>query len=154
YIDMADTARYTTQPMFARPGVPLSTTPGDLGFRDTLSVVAHEVAHEWLVYPHFKDAGGQLSSDLLGLDGSHWSWLFDCDGSVMEGADWAPRGDGSYVAARTRDTYSSLDLYLMGLLDPAKVAPLTLLRNPAIDTRRGAPPEGTVVQATPQTIAL
>jgi subtilase family serine protease/Tol biopolymer transport system component/flagellar hook assembly protein FlgD len=154
YIDMADIARYTTEPMQARPGVPLSATPGDLGFRDTLSVMAHEVAHEWLVHPRFKAPDGQISSDLIGLDGAHWSYLFDSDGSVMEGAEWVKNPDGSYTAARTRDTYSSLDLYLMGLLDPAKVAPFTLLRNPAINPAQSAPAEGTVITGTPQTVKV
>src|SRR5262245_14920066 len=106
YIDMADVARYTTEPFQARPGVPLSATPGDLGFRDTLSVMAHEVGHEWLAHPRFKAPDDQISSDLIGLDGAHWSYLFDSDGSVMEGADWVKNADGTYTAARTRDTYS------------------------------------------------
>src|SRR5262249_47589215 len=60
FIDMADVARYTTAPLHARQGVPLSATPGELGFRDTLSVVAHEVGHEWLVDAHFRARDGQI----------------------------------------------------------------------------------------------
>lgn len=152
YIDMAALARYTTQPLSARPGVPLSTTPGQRGFRDTLGVLAHEVAHQWLAQPRFRDADGQLSSDLLGRDGAHWSYLLDSDASVMYGADWSPRGS-QWRAERVSEQYSPLDLYLMGLRAPANVAPFTLLRNPAIDATQ-LPREQVVIDATPETVTI
>jgi len=68
YVDMAAIARYGKAPLNLRPDYPLSTAPGDPGFRDTLNVLAHEVGHQWLAYARFRDASGAVSSDLL--DGS------------------------------------------------------------------------------------
>jgi subtilase family serine protease/flagellar hook assembly protein FlgD/WD40 repeat protein len=152
YVDMAALTRYTTQPLSARPGVPLSVTPGQRGFRDTLNVLAHEIAHQWLAQPRFRDANGLLSSDLLGRDGAHWSYLLDSDASVMYGADWSPRGS-QWRAERVFEQYSPLDLYLMGLRAPATVAPFTLLRNPNVDATQ-LPREFALVDANPETVTV
>jgi subtilase family serine protease/flagellar hook assembly protein FlgD len=144
YLDMAAVSRYTR--------APLSLDPADPGFTRTLNILAHETAHQWLTEVRFRDAAGQISSDLLKGDG-HWSYLLDSDASVMYGADWVARGDGRYAAARVQDTYFSLDLYLMGLLDPAKVTPFTLLRSSAV-SRNGIPVEDAVVDAVPETITI
>src|SRR2546422_2498241 len=111
YIDMAAVSHYSQSP--------LSLDPADPGFTRTLNVLAHETAHQWMTEVHFRDAAGNVSDDLLKGDG-HWSYLFDSDASVMYGADWITRDEVSYTAARVQDTYFNLDLYLMGLLDPAK----------------------------------
>jgi subtilase family serine protease/flagellar hook assembly protein FlgD len=145
YIDMAALERYT------RP--PLSLAPGDPGFLATLQVLAHELAHQWLAQPRFKDASGAISTDLLGQQGAHWSYLLDSDASVMYGSDWVRRADGSYEAVRVKEQYSALDLYLMGLLAPSKVGPITLLRNPLVDAAE-LPVENAVITATPQTISV
>src|SRR5262249_8927655 len=145
YIDMAALDRYT------RP--PLSLVPGDPGFLKTLQILAHEIAHQWLAQPRFKDPSGAISSDLLGQQGAHWSYLLDSDASVMYGSDWVLRPDGRYGAARIREQYSALDLYLMRLLAPAKVGPITLLTNPLVDPT-ALPHENDVVAATPQKIAV
>ncbi len=147
YVDMADVSRWRG------PGSAYGLHPGDPGFVATLNALAHEVGHQWLAQVRYRDASGQASSDLLGLDGIHWSYLLDSDASVMHGSDWTPAGEGSYVAARTLSTYSSLDLYLMGFLAPEGVAPFTLLRNPAVDPRQG-PVEGATLTASPETVSL
>ncbi len=154
YIDMAAIARYTSAPLMARAGVPLSASPGDEGFRDSLNVLAHEIGHQWLAHARFsRGASDPLSLDLLGADDSHWSYLLDSDGSLLYGADWTARGDGTYRADRVLSGYSALDLYLMGFLDSAKVAPFTLLRNPAVDAKRPVR-EGDVVSASPETVTI
>ncbi len=153
YVDMAAISRYTSAPLSSRGAVPLSATPGEPGFRDTLNVLAHEIAHQWLARVRYRDAAGQTASGLLGAEAAHWSYLLDSDGSLLHGADWTPRGDGRYQAGRVLDGYSSLDLYLMGMLDGAKVTPLTLLRSPGADVMR-LPHENDVVSATPETVTL
>ena len=80
-------------------------------------------------------------------DGAHWSYLLDSDASFFYGADWRDNGDGTFTAARVKERYSALDLYLMGLLPKEKVPPLLLLRNPAVDRHR-INREGEVVTAT------
>ena len=144
YIDMAAISRYSQSP--------LSLDPAEPGFTRTLNVLAHETAHQWMTEAHFRDATGRISDDLLKGDG-HWSYLLDSDASVMYGADWVSRNDGSYAAARVQDAYFNLDLYLMGLLDPSKVTPFTLLRNPAV-SRNAIPLEGSVVQAVPEAVTI
>ncbi len=66
YVDMAAIARYTSAPLSARGGIPLSTNPVDAGFRDTLGVLAHEIGHQWLARVRFREAAGSLSEGLLG----------------------------------------------------------------------------------------
>jgi subtilase family serine protease/Tol biopolymer transport system component/fibronectin type 3 domain-containing protein len=145
YVDMAALARY------ARP--PYTLTPGTPGFGATINVLAHELAHQWLAQVRYRDGAGQASGALLGREGSHWSYLLDSDASVMYGADWIPTDDGNFVASRVMDSYSALDLYLMGLLDPARVGPITLLRNPAVDPL-GVPSEGARVTAQTESISV
>ena len=127
WIDMAAVDRYRV------PGYSLE--PGGPDFLKTLGVLAHEVGHQWLAEARYK-IGDTVFGDLLGADAAHWSYLLDSDGSFLYGADWQPAGDGTWSAARVRERYSALDLYLMGLLSPEQVPPLTLLRNPDVDPRR------------------
>lgn len=145
WIDMADLAQYRSSP--------LSLTPGDPGFLETLGVLAHEIGHQWLAEARFLDAGGLVSEDLLGADDRHWSYLLDSDGSLLYGADWVDSGGGVFSAARARERYSALDRYLMGLLAPGEVAPITLLRNPSVDRRQIAV-AGETVTATVETILV
>ena len=51
------------------------------------------------------------------------------------------------------DTYSSLDLYLMGLLPAPGVGSITLLRNPALDAT-ALPVEGATITAVPETVTI
>src|SRR5262249_27637448 len=132
---------------------PLSINPGDPGFSATLNVLAHELGHQWLARVHYRNGAGQDSPDLLGQAAAPWSYLLDSKASVMFGAAWGPTGDGACTAPPVEQIYSPLDLYLMGFLDPSKVPPFTLLRNPAVDPTQ-LPKEGAVVTATPETVAV
>lgn len=145
YVDMAALSRW----------LPASGTfePGDESFASALHVLAHEVGHQWLAQPRYRDSSGALSSDLLGRDGSHWSYLLDSDGSHMYGADWVPFGPGRYRAERVREAYSPLDLYLMGLLPPERTPEATLLRSPGVDPT-ALPLEGAEVVADAEQVAV
>ncbi len=144
WIDMASVAQY-------RAGS-FSLTPGELGFLRTLNVLAHEVGHQWLAEARFLD-GGAVSDALRGRDGNHWSYLLDSDASLMYGADWHDDGSGTHTAVRVKERYSELDRYLMGLLAPEDVDPITLLVNPTIDHTKFSD-EGAVVSATPTTVVI
>ena len=145
WIDMAAVSRYD------RP--PLSTQPGGAGFLGTLDVLAHELGHQWLAEARFIDAQGRLSSDLLGDEEAHWSYLLGSDASLYYGAEWREDAPGTYSAVRVRRQYSPLDLYLMGFLPPDKVPALTLLRNESVD-RHGIVREGDQVAATPERVTI
>jgi subtilase family serine protease len=112
----------------------------------------HEIGHRWLAHPTFLDQGS-LSEDLIGQDGSHWSFLLDSQASYMYGSEWTDNGDGTFTATAHRERYSELDLYLMGVLPPEEVSPFTLLVNPDIDPNQIPQPGATIV-ATPRTITI
>ena len=145
WIDMAAIDRY-------RAGA-FGTRPGEAGFIATLNVLAHEVGHQWLAQARFVDGSGRISDDLLGRDGTHWSYLLDSDASLLYGAKWVPDGPGLFHAARVKEQYSALDRYFMGFLPAEKVQPFFLLRNPGIDPRR-INREGEDVAGVPEAVSL
>lgn len=134
---------------------PVSTylTPeGAFDREKALALLNHELGHRWLARCRFLD-GGSPSTALLGVDGSHWSYLLDSDASFMYGADWQPNGDGTFTATQITQRFSDLDLYLMGFLAPADVQPFTLLVNPSISSEQ-YPQAGATVAATPRTLTV
>lgn len=95
-----------------------------------------EFGHRWGSFVEFVDEDGDLSSDLLGRDSSHWSYFLDSDWSWMEGNDWEATGSGSYTT--NLDTfmtpgygYSQLDMYLMGFLPASGVEDFFYLKDPS-----------------------
>ena len=115
--------------------------------------LAHELGHQWLAEARFIDAQGRLSSDLLGDEEAHWSYLLGSEASLFYGAEWREDAPGTYSAIRVRRRYSPLDLYLMGFLPPDKVPALTLLRNESVD-RHGIVREGDQLAATPERVTI
>ena len=111
-----------------------------LGEDSTLTVLAHEVGHRWLVNARFRD-GATTSTELLGRDQVHWSFFVDTDGSYLEGNDITPQADGRFRTTGASLRYSALDQYLMGMRDASEVAPLFFVRNPTgTDTDPGQNP--------------
>jgi subtilase family serine protease/Tol biopolymer transport system component/flagellar hook assembly protein FlgD len=145
YVDMGFVGQYRLPPFSTQPGAP--------GFGAAVDVLSHEIGHQWLTGIRYRTPAGADSTDLQGLDQTHWSYLLDSDASLFYGSDWAAQGTGVFRAARVRQLYSSLDLYLMGLLDPLRVAPFTLLRNPAVSPYQ-LPQEGATVSAVTETIDI
>lgn len=125
-----------------------------------LGTLAHEVAHQWGSYVRYRDpATQQLRGDLLGQEDSHWSFFLDSNGSVLYGADWQQVAPGAYSAGRSRVRYSPLDLYLMGMLAPEEVGPITLLEpqgnnSPPVQADALPPPEGRRLSALPRTLSI
>ncbi len=95
----------------------------------SLGILAHEVGHRWLARAFFRD-GERRSDELLGRQGSHWSFFLDTDGSHDEGNDIADQG-GTFRTVGSGLRYSPLDQYLMGLRRPDEVPPLLLVRSPS-----------------------
>ncbi len=125
---------------------PFSLEPGDPDFRTTLGVLAHEVGHRWLASVRY-DSGGGPRTDLLGVDGAHWSFLLSSDASFLYGNAWEPVGGDLYRSVETQSRFSELDLYLMGFLAPEEVSPLSLLVNPELDPTR-LPELGAEIEAS------
>ena len=99
---------------------PLENTFGPA--TSTLSVLAHEFGHTWLAFID--------PPVLLTRDQAHWNFFLHTSGSLLGGNDIQDNGDGSFITLAPKDTYSPLDLYLMGLLKPEDVPPTFLVINP------------------------
>ena len=120
YVDMAALSRYRFNTR-------------DPAYRVLLNTLSHELMHRWGVGVRFQSSQGQLSSDLLGRDGSHWSLLADTNASVMYGGAWRQDADGSFRLTEALERFSRWDLYLAGWAAPEEVPPLRLLRNTGLD---------------------
>jgi hypothetical protein len=114
------------------PDDPNQLVPG-LGTNTTVGVMGHESGHRWEAFTKFRD-GATDSTAILGRDLAHWSFFFNSEGSVMEGNEILDRGadQGStrFQTVGATDTYSHLDLYIMGLLTSESVPPTFLVQNP------------------------
>ncbi len=103
-----------------------------VGLNTAISIVCHEQGHRWLVYVRF-DADHDIKDDLIGRDGSHWSFLADTRtndegsfSSLMEGNAWRDNGNGTFTTAESAVNYfSPLDQYLMGLRRADEVGSIT-----------------------------
>lgn len=89
-------------------------------YTSTLQILAHEVAHRWLSYVRIS-LDGASSEELLGRDGSHWSFFFNSNGSFLEGNEILEKSSTSFATSQPFTGYSDLDLYLMGFISAAEV---------------------------------
>jgi hypothetical protein len=86
----------------------------------------HELGHRWAARVHV--AATDLSETaLLGRQQLHWSYFLDSGGSPMEGNRWSSLDSRHFVTDASSTSFSPLDLYLMGVLEAARVPPLALL---------------------------
>jgi hypothetical protein len=112
-----------------------------LGENSTLSVVAHETGHRWLMFLRFLDHNRQTSAALLGRDEAHWSFFAASDGSVLEGNDIEDLGGGKFKTVGAVNKYSRTDLYAMGLAEESEVPALFYVENP-VNASPGSPEAG------------
>jgi hypothetical protein len=117
-----------------------------------IGILAHEVGHRWLAFPTFMNQG-QRSTDLLGRQMAHWSFLMDTDGSVMEGNNIRDNGDGTFTTTATWQGFSRLDQYLMGFLRPEQVPPFFYVTGSVLDPE-GAPSTGVQIQGQRQDVSI
>ncbi len=139
-VDMAALGRYTFD-------------PGDPRYAQLLGTLAHEVMHRWAVRPRFRTPGGGDSTDLIGRDGSHWSYFVDSDGSVMYGNDWESRASGDFRSVRVRQVYSPLDLYLGGFIATSEVPPTRLIRG-GVGSANDLPLLGAITGGSSETVTI
>jgi hypothetical protein len=101
----------------------------------SFATLAQEFSHQWLARAHFIDPKTkEVSDELIGRNGSHWSVLLDSDGSFQDGIDWLRGVDDRFRAGMKMRRWSRLDLWLMGLAKREEVDPMLLLR----DAHRGS----------------
>jgi len=147
-IDMGDVANHSLDPL-------------DPDFQKTIFTLTHEQMHRWGAYVDFIDPDTQsLSTALRGIDGSHWSYLFDSDSSTLYGNHWQDNGDGSFTSIPPTTNlgdrgllFSPLELYLMGIIDKSEVPPMLLIDNPAIDSAQYPELDATIT-GTAKTVTI
>ncbi|HXG65117.1 MAG TPA: hypothetical protein VNO70_08410 [Blastocatellia bacterium] len=112
--------------------VPAGALPGVSP--NTLTLLAHEVAHRFLAHVRYdSDPGPGISPSnemILGRQMTHWNFYLEAQASVMDGVGWRHDGGDSFTAIDHFSTYSELDQYLMGARPPGEVAPWFLIQEP------------------------
>lgn len=71
----------------------------------------------------------------------------------MYGNGWKNNNDGTFTATSVRNSFSPLDLYLMGMIPKEQVPPILLIDNPAIDKTQ-LPQLGATVSGTAKTVTI
>ncbi len=143
FVQMGSLANYPTAPNnFIR----FSEAPG-------IGILAHEVGHRWLAFVRFINGQGQRSTDLLGRQMGHWSFLMDTDGSVMEGNDIRDNGDGTFTTVATWQGFSKLDQYLMGFRRASEVPPFFYVSGSQLDPE-GAPSTNVKITGQRQDVTI
>ncbi|MFZ5799267.1 MAG: CARDB domain-containing protein, partial [Thermodesulfobacteriota bacterium] len=127
--------------------------PLDPGYSETMATLSHELLHRWAAHPKFRNDDNNLSSDLLGKGGYHWSFLLDTAGSLEYGNRWVDNGNGTFTSLPGRRYFSPLDLYLMGLIGKDEVPPMLLIDNPEIDPER-LPEPGVTIEGTARSVTI
>jgi len=129
------------------------TDPRHPLFDDTVNTLMHEMMHRWGSFVKYKDGQGDIRSDLLGKDGSHWNFLLDTGASLHYGNAWTDNGDGTFTSIGGGKYCSPLDLYLMGFYDGADVPPMLLIENVSIDPAR-RPEPGARISGSPRFVTI
>lgn len=91
------------------------------GHRDRaalLELLAHELAHRHLAY-----LSTTSTVPIVGRQDAHWHAALATEGSIMGGYGWAEVGPEVFEVIAKNERFSSLDLYALGLFDPAEVEP-------------------------------
>jgi len=109
--------------------------------------------HRFGSYVRYKNADGTLNESLLGKDSAHWSYLLDSKGSIMYGNGWKDTTDGTFTSVASRNSFSPLDLYLMGMIPKEQVPPMLLIDNQMVDKTQ-LPQLGATITGTAKTVTI
>ena len=144
YTDMASMSRWVMDPYHPE-------------FDTVLSVMGHELMHQWSGRARF-DQGAGIDNGLLGRNNSHWSNLFDTGASVLYGHKWRNNGNGTFTSEANFKFFSPLDLYLAGFYGADEVPPMTLIENPEISPQftpyQGLQNHGSTISGTARTVTI
>lgn len=123
------------------------------GLNEVMNYSLHEILHNWGAYITFIDQNGQRNAALLkDKDYLHWSY-YDAFVSPLGGSGWVDNGNGTFtnamadMADSNLKKFSSLDLYIMGLI-PAQLMPPIMYVEPKIYGAYGNTIEGTAHYVT------
>ena len=125
------------------PSLPVNPNTIIPGNNDNpLSLIAQEVGHYWGIASQFQPIAGPPNSIALqGRGASHWSFFAHTNFSSMEGCAWVPNAvvPPSWTSVGQTNGYSNMDLYLMGLINPATPINAFFIQAPVVT----ASPPGT-----------
>jgi flagellar hook assembly protein FlgD/fibronectin type 3 domain-containing protein len=139
-IDLAAYSQYALNPL-------------DYNYSSLLTTTAHELLHQFGAFISYENSDGEISDDLIGYQGAHWSYYLDTDASVEYGSNWQDNGDGTFTAIGVRRFYSELDLYLMGFLPAEEVSDFGLIRSDD-ESQFSFPGLGDVISGTKEVISI
>lgn len=131
----------------------LAAAPHGQKLDQLLTIMGHELNHRFGAFVRYRDPDGSLNTGLLGESGAHWSYLLDSQGSLMYGNGWKNNGDGTFTSTSKQSAFSSLDLYLMGMISKEQVPPMMLVDNPVIDKTQ-LPHLGDTITGTARTVTI
>jgi len=126
-------------------------------FYQTLGVngILHETTHQWGAYVDFIDSNGQRSDSLRNpYNMAHWDKKMETGYDLLNGFSWTNNENGTFTAKTktdNRNTYSNLDLYLMGLKSKEQVGSINLIVS-SDDTAYIQP--GTTISGSTKTISV
>ncbi len=109
---------------------------------EQLALLVHEIAHPHAAYLEAQPAeGSTLAVQLLGRQSAHWHSTLHTEGSFLGGHGFVETETGRFVVAQRNEALSSLDLYALGLLDPAEVPDFFFIEDPRTESGFSVPPE-------------
>lgn len=120
--------------------------------------ILHETNHQWGANLSYLDNNGARQYDLLvpKKDG-HWSYFLNIGFSALGGRTWINNDNGTYSEKpfitnnNSKETFSELDLYTMGLIPKEAVSPVEII---ITDTDRYDIEPGEPVTATVKTVII
>jgi uncharacterized protein (TIGR03437 family) len=117
--------RLNNYPLDANAQVPLRAPQADT----PLTILGHEAGHLFLAFASISGPNNATAKPMLGFQGSHWSFLFDSEASLLEGEQISDRGASTvprFLTTAITQGYAPLDRYLMGF-SPASDVPDTFV---------------------------
>ena len=125
FVNMGAVSSYPGSPL-----APISRAQNE----SLLTTLAHELGHRFLAHAPWRDPEtGETSRALLGRAFAHWSFFLNSGASMLEGnaiRDLGPEASPRFETVAISQTFSELDLYLMGLIDPSNVGATFLVDDP------------------------
>ena len=127
-LNMGPLSQYPADPNAV---LPFRTTSGDT----TLTLLGHQAGHLFLAYVSVPDPSNPQGHPMSGRIGTHWSFLYDSEASLMEGNRIVDNGTSAkprFTTTAAVQGYSPLDQYLMGFRLPEEVPNTFWVANPSM----------------------
>ncbi len=126
--------------------------------RDTpLTVLGHEAGHLFLAFASVTDPEDPTIRPMIGYGGSHWSFLFNSEASLLEGErilDQGPAAKPRFITTDVTQAYSPLDRYLMGFAAPSQVPDTFVVTGASASLANAHPASGVSFDGTRRNVSV